>query len=153
MTIGGQLRSARQNRGYDLSAIAEETKISRMYLEAIEADKPALLPGQFFYKSFVRQYAQALDLNPERFVFDEPDPEPAPLPVAQPLEKAKPVRDRDQFVKLIDSPRLGERRLATFFALMCVLAGGAMIYSWTQPSTERETSAHSTSAPTAQQQP
>ena len=141
MTIGGQLRSARQQKGLGLRSLAEETKISSQYLEAIETDQPGKLPGTFFYKSFVRQYAIALNLNPDRLMPVEVEPEPeTETRLAAPPEP--PVRDRDRFVKLLDSPHLADKRLlATVAALIGVLAGGALLYSWTQPSAERETSA------------
>lgn len=144
MTIGGQLRSARQQRGLSLGTVAEETKISSHYLEAIETDQPAKLPGTFFYKSFVRQYALALNLNPERLMPVETEPEPQPLAVVP----AAPVRDRDRFVKLLDSPHLANKRLvATVAALIGVLAGGAILYSFTQTPIEQESTVISSPAP------
>jgi cytoskeletal protein RodZ len=42
-------------------------RIGSRYLEAIEAEQWDLLPGGFFNRSFVRQYAQALGLNGQQF--------------------------------------------------------------------------------------
>ncbi len=59
-SIGQTLRRARTERGFSLEDVATKTRINRKYLEAIEGDKPDAIPGGFFYKSFVRQYAGAL---------------------------------------------------------------------------------------------
>jgi cytoskeleton protein RodZ len=99
-SIGARLRQERLRRGFDLSQIAELTKINPAFLEAIEADELDSLPGSFFTRSFVRQYAQALGLDEDEFEPDlrrlagfgqpetaEPAPpaqEPAPIPIAMP---------------------------------------------------------------------
>ncbi|HLJ48750.1 MAG TPA: RodZ domain-containing protein [Bryobacteraceae bacterium] len=59
-SIGQTLLRARSERGLTLEELATRTRINRKYLEAIEKDKPDAIPGGFFYKSFVRQYAGAL---------------------------------------------------------------------------------------------
>jgi len=57
------LQRARLDQGIDLATVAAHTKIKAKYLEAIEADDRKSLPGGFFYKSFVRQYAKFLGLD------------------------------------------------------------------------------------------
>jgi len=66
-SIGERLRQERLQQGLDLNQIAEFTKISSIMLEAIEADDFDRLPGTFFARSFVRQYAQALGLDEDEF--------------------------------------------------------------------------------------
>lgn len=65
-TLGAMLRRARLAQGLDLADMAERIKVNPRYLEALEADDLAGLPGGFFYKSFVRQYALALGVDPDR---------------------------------------------------------------------------------------
>lgn len=64
-SLGMRLRQAREKRQIPLAQIAEETKISARYLEALEADDLSKLPGEFFYRAFVRQYSGYLGLDPE----------------------------------------------------------------------------------------
>ena len=66
-SIGERLRQERLRQGFDLSQISDLTKISFVMLEAIEADDLESLPGSFFTRSFVRQYAQALGLDEVEF--------------------------------------------------------------------------------------
>ena len=61
-SAGELLRCERLKRNRSLSEIASETCISTRYLAAIEEDNPAILPGDFFHRSFIRQYASILGL-------------------------------------------------------------------------------------------
>jgi len=64
--FGENLRREREMRGVSLEEIAASTKISRRFLEAIEQDDFAKLPGGIFGRSFVRTYARYLGLDEER---------------------------------------------------------------------------------------
>lgn len=64
-TLGQKLRQERERLGIPLSDIARETRISARYLEAIEAEDTQTLPQDFFYRSFVRQYAEYLGISAE----------------------------------------------------------------------------------------
>jgi cytoskeletal protein RodZ len=62
LTLGEKLRAKRLEQGVELSVIAERTAINARYLEAIESGNIESLPGEFFYRSFVRQYAAAIGI-------------------------------------------------------------------------------------------
>ncbi len=87
-SIGDRLRKERLRRGLDIDQLAEQTKINAAMLEAIEADDLDRLPGSFFTRSFVRQYAKALELDDDEFEVelkrvtgaDEPAPVELPMP-------------------------------------------------------------------------
>ena len=66
-SLGQRLRDERLRQRKELHPIADELRICSRYLEAIEADEWSKLPGSFFIRSFVRQYAQALGLNGQQF--------------------------------------------------------------------------------------
>jgi hypothetical protein len=61
--IGATLREARMRARIDISEIEAETKIRAKYLRALENEEWDLLPGPTFVKSFLRTYAEALDLD------------------------------------------------------------------------------------------
>jgi len=69
-SFGENLRRERDVRGVSLREIAEGTKISVRFLQALEEDRIDVLPGGLFPRSFVRQYALFLGLDPERTVND-----------------------------------------------------------------------------------
>jgi cytoskeleton protein RodZ len=130
MTVGEKLRQARVRSGLDLDTLARETRISRRYLDAIEADNTAGIPGQFFYRSFVRQYAEALGLDPsevgQELEAQAPPPPPpvtdhAPLPVMKPIRMTAP------------RARFGNRATTTWvsvLAFVAVVAGCSALYAW-----------------------
>lgn len=61
--IGETLRQARLRLGVDLNQVAQRTKISLRFLQAIEADDFGKLPGGVFARMFVKQYADELGLD------------------------------------------------------------------------------------------
>ena len=52
----------------DVSEIEAKTKIRAKYLRALENEEWSLLPGPTFVKSFLRTYAQALNLDARALV-------------------------------------------------------------------------------------
>ena len=65
--VGEILRQERQKQGLDLRQIALRLCINPAYLTAIEAEDWAILPGGFFSRSFVRQYAAHLKMDAAQF--------------------------------------------------------------------------------------
>jgi cytoskeleton protein RodZ len=61
--IGSTLREARMRARIDISEIESETKIRAKYLRALENEEWGLLPGPAYVRSFLRTYAEALDLD------------------------------------------------------------------------------------------
>jgi cytoskeletal protein RodZ len=61
-SLGQRLRAERESRGLTIDQLAQKTRINPSYFEAIENDDPARIPGGFFYRSFLRQYARLLEL-------------------------------------------------------------------------------------------
>ncbi len=57
------LAAIRCTKGITLAQIADSTKISLLYLQAIESGDFKRLPGGVFATSYIRQYAQAIDYN------------------------------------------------------------------------------------------
>jgi cytoskeletal protein RodZ len=62
-TVSEILQRARLEQGIDLATIAARTRIKTKYLQAIESNDRKSLPGRFFYKSFVHQYATFLGVD------------------------------------------------------------------------------------------
>jgi cytoskeleton protein RodZ len=66
--IGETLREARMRRRIDMTEVEASTKIRAKYLRALENEEWDLLPGPTFVKTFLRTYAEALDLDPRLLV-------------------------------------------------------------------------------------
>src|SRR6186713_353001 len=65
-TLGQKLKDERIRQGRQLRTIADDLRIGTRYLEAIETEDWKQLPGGFFNRSFIRQYAQALGFDPSK---------------------------------------------------------------------------------------
>ena len=57
------MTAIRERKGMTLRQISDTTKISIGYLRAIERAEFAQLPGGVFSRSYIRQYAQAIDYD------------------------------------------------------------------------------------------
>ncbi|MBS1888267.1 MAG: helix-turn-helix domain-containing protein [Actinobacteria bacterium] len=66
--IGDTLSEARIRRAVDLEDVEAATGIRVRYLRAIEAEDWGVLPEEFYVRSFIRKYAQFLDVAPEPLV-------------------------------------------------------------------------------------
>lgn len=63
LTLGEKIRQAREAKGASISEVAEQTRISALYLESIENNDYRGLPGGIFNKGFVKSYAKYVGLN------------------------------------------------------------------------------------------
>jgi hypothetical protein len=109
-----------------LNDVSASTRISLKNLQAIENDELSQISSAFFYRSFVRQFAQRLGLDFSELVaavqgWASTIPEPvmpgqleASLPKVPPLQHTR--------------PRSG-RWLFSLFALILVLAGCSRLYA------------------------
>src|SRR5881227_232285 len=61
--IGETLREARMRRRIDMAEVESATKIRAKYLRALESEEWELLPGPTFVKTFLRTYADYLELD------------------------------------------------------------------------------------------
>lgn len=68
--FGTRMKRAREERGVSLRQIADSTKISVGFLEALERNDIGRLPGGIFSRSFVRAYAMEIGVDAEQAVRD-----------------------------------------------------------------------------------
>lgn len=68
VSFGDWLRRQREMREISLRDIADRTKISLRYLEAMEDNRFDLLPAPIFAKGFLREYARYVGLSPDEVV-------------------------------------------------------------------------------------
>src|SRR5580658_4116214 len=68
--FGEKLRKQREQRGIELDAISNTTKISTRMLRALEDERFDQLPGGVFNKGFVRAYARLVGLDEEEAIAD-----------------------------------------------------------------------------------
>jgi cytoskeletal protein RodZ len=63
--LGNRLKEARLSKGLSLDDLQAMTKIQKRYLTGIEEGNYSSMPGNFYARAFIRQYAEAVQLNPE----------------------------------------------------------------------------------------
>jgi cytoskeletal protein RodZ len=68
VSFGTWLRRQREIRDIGLQEIAEATKISIRYLDALEQDRFELLPAAVFARGFLREYSRYVGINPDEAV-------------------------------------------------------------------------------------
>ncbi|MCP1124697.1 DUF4115 domain-containing protein [Bacillus sp. 3103sda1] len=63
--LGQKLKEARELKGFSIDQLQEVTKIQKRYLISIEEGNFSILPGDFYARAFIKQYAEAVGLNGE----------------------------------------------------------------------------------------
>lgn len=61
--LGEVLKKARIEKNLTLDEIQEQTKIRKRYLEALEDGDFEVLPGKFYVRAFIKNYAEAIGLD------------------------------------------------------------------------------------------
>jgi cytoskeleton protein RodZ len=112
--IGETLREARMRRRIDMTEVETATKIRGKYLRALENEEWDLLPGPTFVKSFLRTYAEYLDLD-ARLLVEE--------------YRQRYERPAAQDLRPFSATRPGRRRRARLAAMgpVLVMGGGAVV--------------------------
>ena len=127
-TVGSLLREERLQQGLTLEAVSRVTRISLRNLEAIESDQLGNFSSPFFYKSFVKQFAASLQLDPTelaRLLDSQATAIPAPPVPGEDLRHPPNV------------PALHQVRRRSLFrwavpaaSLLVVLVGCSGVYAW-----------------------
>jgi cytoskeletal protein RodZ len=122
--LGKRLKEAREAKQISLDELQEMTKIQKRYLIGIEEGNYEIMPGTFYVRAFIKQYAEAVGLDSEQ-LFEEhkheiPSSQHEDLP-----EQLSRVKSRQRLssktAKLIDMlPKL----------LMTILIIGAAVAVW-----------------------
>ena len=114
MTIGKQLRQARESRSLSLEQVAQATHIRVRYLQALEAEQFELLPSTAHIRGFLRAYAAQLKLDPAPLLaaLDGEAAIQAPAPNMPPAEPVAPPAGGSEaiFAEIGDRLR-GQREL------------------------------------------
>ena len=88
--LGARLKEARLARGYSLDDLQEVTKIQKRYLMGIEEGNYSIMPGAFYVRAFIKQYAEAVGLDADQILteYRKDVPEVQKEEVAQSFSKS-----------------------------------------------------------------
>jgi cytoskeletal protein RodZ len=120
-SFGIWLRRQRELREISLRDVADRTKISLRYLEAMEEDRFDLLPAPVFAKGFLREYARYVGLSPDEVVNHW-------LAVQQSGERPEGEEEEESAA----SSRRRLSRILVVLALLVLAAVGGFAYYWQQ---------------------
>ncbi|PAE16470.1 hypothetical protein CHH91_09330 [Virgibacillus sp. 7505] len=139
MDIGAKLREARESKGMTLEDVQQRTKIQKRYLKAIEENNHSVMPGEFYTRAFIKEYAQTVGLNPDEVL--EPKQQQQEATAAAPVqeESEAPSRQERSRVRENDRPPRKERKgipylssiiiglivLAAIIVVVFIYAGGS----------------------------
>lgn len=135
-SVGQKLRAIRLQQGLSLEDISAKTRLSKKNLQAIENDDLSLAGSSFFYKSFVRQFAQHLKLDYQQIA-------PAVEELARTLPEPLMPGQSGCGVTLPSVPALRSPRpkllrwLYSFSSLLAMLVVCSTLYSAWQNSRSR----------------
>ncbi|MBM7619053.1 cytoskeletal protein RodZ [Bacillus tianshenii] len=68
--LGNRLKQEREAKKMSLEDLQTTTKIQKRYLIGVEEGNYSIMPGQFYARAFIKQYAEAVGLDPEE-IFEE----------------------------------------------------------------------------------
>ncbi|EKS7867857.1 DUF4115 domain-containing protein [Bacillus cereus] len=68
--LGQKLKETREAKGLSIDQLHEITKIQKRHLVAIEEGNYDVLPGAFYARAFIKQYADAVGLNGEELLVE-----------------------------------------------------------------------------------
>lgn len=63
--LGNHLKQVREEKQISLDDLQTMTKIQKRYLIGIEEGNYQIMPGKFYVRAFIKQYAEAVGLDPE----------------------------------------------------------------------------------------
>ncbi|MBP1760999.1 MAG: hypothetical protein H6Q64_541 [Firmicutes bacterium] len=117
--FGARLREARESHGITLEQVEAETKIRKLYVEALENENFSILPPQVYAIGFVRRYAKMLNLDGD--ALSKEFKQLAYPEVIEEFVQEKPVKEK----RKLSLPKLPYKNiaLAAVFLLLAIWAG------------------------------
>ncbi|MDC3416332.1 helix-turn-helix domain-containing protein [Aquibacillus salsiterrae] len=134
MEIGTRLKEAREQKKLSLEDVQKITKIQTRYLQAIEKGNFDIMPGNFYVRAFIKEYATAVDLDPDQLM-DEYKEE---LPVStedKTIQFSRVQRSRKESTST-KSPAIFSF-LPTVIAILLIVGVAFTIWYFYQQSTDQ----------------
>lgn len=109
--VGKKLREARIDKGYTIDDLQQITKIQKRYLIAIEEGNFDALPGDFYVRAFIKQYAETVGLDGQKLLDQYSDelPQSASTIAAAEEEEQQPTDKRREARPLLGASTVTAR--------------------------------------------
>ncbi|MGD6888770.1 helix-turn-helix domain-containing protein [Bacillus mobilis] len=123
--LGQKLKEARGTKGLSIDQLHEITKIQKRHLVAIEEGNYDVLPGAFYARAFIKQYADAVGLNGEELLVEYqstiPQSEKRDVPQVSTGQKTQETMQKSSSWPIAD-------HMPKFLVVLLVIAFGVVIW-------------------------
>lgn len=108
--LGNRLKETRESKRLSLDDLQEITKIQKRYLIGIEEGNYEMMPGKFYVRAFIKQYCEAVGLEPDeifaQYKSDVPSTQTDELPELSRVKSRKtistaPSKTMDMLPKIV----------------------------------------------------
>ena len=135
--LGARLKEARLSKGYSLEDLQEITKIQKRYLTGIEEGNYSSMPGSFYVRAFIKQYAEAVGLNPDELLEEYKNE----IPGTQTQEVAQSFTNSPASTKLTKKSRTGmmetmPKLIVALFAIVIIVVVIVLVTSKTNETSD-----------------
>jgi cytoskeletal protein RodZ len=100
-SLGQELKRERELRGISLREIADSTRISLRFLQALEEDRLDVIPGAFFVRAILRSYARSIGIDEHQ--------------VLNKYQEVYTFEEQLQYGESLEPPRPGPKPLSRLF--------------------------------------
>lgn len=144
--LGDRLKEARTAKGYTLDDLQAITKIQKRYLGGIENEEFGSMPGSFYVRAFIKQYAEAVGLDADEMLSlyrgssgsIEPEEEEQQKVVTPTLSRRSNSRGNSQLTEIM--PKI-------IVALFIIVIIGVVWFLWQHNVSKTEDPDKSTEGP------
>lgn len=130
--LGARLQQARIEKGYNLEDLQELTKIQKRYLAGIENGDYFMLPGPFYTRAFIKQYAEAVGLDASQLLDEYKSEVPVPSNEEVSTQLAAPIPLSRQAFTRSSANRLGEMMPKIIVALFIIVILLILVFFYSQ---------------------
>ncbi len=133
--LGQKLKEAREAKGLSIDQLHEITKIQKRHLVAIEEGNYDVLPGAFYARAFIKQYADAAGLNGEELLVEYqstiPQSENRDVPQVSTGQKTQETMQKSSSLPMAD-------RMPKILIALLVIAFGVVVWFVIQALTGKD---------------
>ena len=94
MSIGKDLRAAREEKGLSIPEVSARIRISKRYIQALEDENFLMIPSLVYAKGFLKAYSEFLGLDPKTMVGRLLEMYQVKKEETRPAEQKKPKNER-----------------------------------------------------------
>lgn len=145
--LGDRLKQARTAKGFTLDDLQSITKIQKRYLSGIENEDFSMMPGSFYVRAFIKQYAEAVGLDPDEMLAMYKDTAPAVPAEEEAGQLSSPTLTRKRGLK--SNTQLNEMMPKIIVALFIIVILVVIwtLYQGTSPGKQVDVDSGGTNSP------